>query len=219
MKYYKFLFSLAIIFITLTLNATAQSSLSFSSGISADVNNKLSIYHVPLSLQWKPGKKENSPFFVEADYYIPVAGKRNADAYTLNQLLPQHVNLTETIRSGIFTLAIGFRIHLYSAESKSFYLNLLPVGICSQTFKINYKNYDRQNYEVLNPDESRDFTGFVSGLAFVYNFHKTTKNMFFMLHIQSPLIAYDMNKYPVSYKTVAPLKFTYGYNFYYNKKR
>ena len=52
------------------------------------------------------------------------------------------------------------------------------------------------------------------GMSAVYNFHN---NLMLMLHLQSPLIA-DKGDYPLSYRFIEPLQFTFGYIFYYNKE-
>jgi len=207
-----------IIFILFSATGNAQSFISLSTGISANINKpNQSFYHIPLSLQWKPSPKENNPFFVEFDYGIPFIAKSSGNAYTLNPSLPAAVNLEETICPNIFTVSIGFRIFLYTnKKNNSFYLNLLPFGISNQNFKVTYKNYDKENYEVLNPDVNKDLTGFVASVAAVYNFHKGKQDMMIMLHLQSPTTR-RKGDYPLSYKSVAPLQLTFGYNFYYNK--
>jgi len=217
MKHYHLLICFLVCSLFAT-NANAQSSLSLSTGISTDLNNsKQSFHHIPLSLIWKPQKQKNSPLFIELDYDIPLAGKGSGDAYTLNPALPQKVTLSENILPYIFTASVGFRIHLFSTKNNNnFYLNVLPLGICSQKIKVTYKNFDSQNYEVLNPDVNTNETAFVMSIAPVYYFHKTKQDMMIMLHLQTPLLKGN-GDYLLSYKYIAPLQLTFGYNFYYNK--
>ncbi len=198
----------------------AQSSISLSTGISTDLNNSgKTFYHIPVSLQWKPFADKKAPLFLEFEYDIPFANKRTGDAFTLNPGMPEKVTLFEKISPYIITVAVGFRIHLFtSKKNNSFYLNLLPVGISSQNFKVSYKNYDKENYEIANPDVNSHPDGFVMSMAAVYNFHKTKQDMMLMLHVQTPLLI-SKDDYPLSYKYVAPLQLTFGYNFYYNKRK
>jgi len=214
-----FLF-ISIIFISFSFATHAQSSFSLSTGISSDLNNvHHSFYHIPFSLQWKPSPRKRAAFFVEFDYDFPFTTKSTGQAYTLNPSLPKEVTLQETIRPYIFSVSIGFRIHLYTNKrNNSFYLNLLPFGISTQNFKINYKNFDKENYEILNPDINMNRGGIVSSIAAVYNFHKTKQDMKLMLHVQSPPLE-GTGKYPLSFRFVAPLQLTFGYNFYYNKRK
>lgn len=209
-----------IIFLAFSSKVKAQSFLSFSTGISSDLNNvHHSFYHIPFSLQWKPSSRKRAPFFFEFDYDIPFTVKSTGDAYTLNPSLPEKVTLQETIRASVFTASIGFRIHIYTNKrNNSFYLNLLPFGISAQNFKVNYKNFDKENYEILNPDINMNRGGIVTSIAAEYNFHKTKQDMKLMLHIQSPPLR-STGDYPLSYKFIAPLQLTFGYNFYYNKRK
>ncbi len=212
-----------ICFLVFSLFATginAQSSMSLSTGISTDLNNSNNtFYHVPISFQWKPSAYKKALLFLELDYDIPFANKRTGDAYTLNPTLPEKVTLSEEISPYIFTIAIGFRIHLYtSKKNNSIYLNLLPIGLCNQNFKVSYKNYDKKNYEVLNPDVNSNPGGVVMSMAAVYDFHKSKQDMRLMLHAQTPLLT-SRGDYPLSYKYAAPLQLTFGYNFYYNKRK
>lgn len=203
-------------FVLISLSSIAQSFVTLSSGISKDINNTKPFYHTPVSLQWKPFPKASDPFLLEVDYHIPLTNTGSADAYTVNAALPQQVNLRENIRSYIFTTSVGLRIFLFSTKTKNdFYLNLLT-GYCNQKFKVEYVNYDKGNYEVLNPDVNTNKGGFVFSTAVVYNFNTANRNLQLMLHIQTPLLI-ERGRYPLSYKFAAPLQLTFGYNFYYKK--
>ena len=212
--------SVFIIFLSLSSKVQAQSFLSLSTGISTDLNNpNHNFYHIPFTLQWKPSARKRAPFFLEFNYNIPFTSKSTGDAYTLNPSLPEKVTLQENIKPAIFTMNIGFRIHLYTnKKSNSFYLNLLPFGICIQNFSIDYKNYDKQNYEVLNPDVNLNSGGIVESIEAAYFFHKTKQDMVIMLHLQTPPLK-SRGDYPLSYKFVAPLQLTFGYNLFYNKRK
>ncbi len=204
-----------LFFIFLTSNLSAQSYISVSSGISKDMNNTISFYHIPLSVQWKPGSNRTGIFF-QFDYDIPFSGNSTGNAYTLNSSLPEKQTLPENIRASIFTVSMGFAIHIYTnKKNNSFQLNLL-MGLCAQNFKISYKNYDKANYEILNPDINLNAGGFVLSGAAVYNFNN--KKMFLMLQAQT-LPIQTTGDYPLSYKFIAPLQFTYGYKLFFKKRK
>lgn len=196
---------------------TAQSFLSISTGISTDVNqNRKSFYHIPVSLQWKPGNSRHSPFIFEFDYAIPLTTKGSGEAYTLNSQLPEKVTLTESIHATIFTVSLGFQIHLLTdKKNNTLSLDLFPLSFSSQRYKVDYKNYDKENYEVLNPDLNRNTSGLAMATAIIYNFLKN-QEMMAMIRIQSPTFT-RKDDYPLAYKSIAPLQFTMGYNFYYKK--
>lgn len=206
-----------IFFNTAILNLGAQSSISLSTGISTDLNNSQSFYQVPFSLIWKPFKDKKVPFFLEIDYALPLGSKSTGDAYTLNPSMPQKVILKETIKPYIFTASLGFSIHLFSTKkSNTFYLNVSPFAICNQTINVSYKDYDKANYEVMNPDVNSKEVGLVMFFAPVYYFHTGKQDMMLMLHLQTPLLK-ENRDYQLSYKYIAPLQLTFGCNFYYNK--
>jgi hypothetical protein len=200
-----------------TIQSNAQSSLSLSTGISTDLNNTQSLNQIPVSLIWKPFKDKRMPLFLELDYAFPLGSKSSGEAYTLNPALPEKVILTEKISPYIFTLSAGFSIHLFTTKKNNiFYLNVAPVAVCNQTINATYKDYDKANYEVMNPDVNSKESGFVMSMAPVYYFHKGKQDMMLMLHLQTPLLI-GKRDYPLSYKYMAPMQLTFGYNFYYNK--
>lgn len=211
--------ALFIFFTLFSVGVNAQSFVSLSTGVSADINkpNK-SFYHIPVSLQWKPFKFNRSPLFFEFDYDIPLSCKSTGNAYTLNPSLPAEVTLGENIHPYLFTISMGFRIHLYTDKrNNSFYLSPL-IGLCSQKFIVDYKNYDKANYEILNPDVDLNKGGFVVAIEAAYNFHNRRQDMFLMIKIQAPPLQ-TTGDYPLSFKYIAPLQLTYGYKLFYNKKK
>ncbi|MEO8854786.1 MAG: hypothetical protein ABI359_13470, partial [Ginsengibacter sp.] len=209
--FYTFIFCI-LIFSLLTVEVNAQSSVSISTGISKDINNSISFYQLPFSVMWKPSKRKKAPLFLELDYAVPFGSKSSGEAYTLNPALPQKVILQEKIMPYTFTLSVGFRIHLFTTKTNNaFYLNFIPLGICSQNIKVLYKKFDKENYEILNPDVNSDESGLVMSLSPVYYFHKEKQDMMIMLHLQTPLLKGDRD-YALSYKYLAPLQLTIGYN-------
>lgn len=210
--------------ITLTLcilfadKINAQSAISFSTGISSDLNNSnKTFYHIPVSLQWAPFSDPKNPILFEFDYGIPLINKKNANAYTLNPSLPEEVTLQQNTHAVFYTASVGVNVYLFSIQQKSsFYLNLMA-GFCHQNIKVIYKNYDNANYEVLNPDVDLKKDGMVLSMAVSYYFNKS-KEAFVRIHIQSPLIR-KPSDYTLSYKYMAPTQLTFVYNFFYNKKK
>ena len=197
---------------------SAQSVISLSTGWSTDLNNAVhAFHHIPVSFNWQPLKDKRLPFLVELDYDIPLAIRSSGDAFTLNPALPGKVTLSEDIRPRLITASVGLTIPVYRRKSgKSIYVSFFPIAICNQDIKVTYKNYDKENYEVLNPDVTTKETGAVMAVAAVYNFHTLKQDLRLMLHLQTPLFKGN-GDYQLSYKYVAPLQLTFGYNFYYNK--
>jgi len=199
----------------------AQPCITIATGFSKDINNRNETFdHIPVSLQWKPSPFKNTAFFIKVDYDIPVSGTATGYAYTLNPSLPPEVNLQESIRPYIFTASLGWRIHLFNTSKNSFYIDLLPLGVCNQSITVSYKNYDKANYDILNPDISIHYTSLVASAGIVYRMplEKERNSLLFMLHVQSALLD-NTGKYALSYKFIAPLQLTVGYNFNYNRKK
>lgn len=198
--------------------ANAQTYVALSTGISKDINNThKSFYHVPVLLQWEPFPNKENVIFFQFEYDHPLTAKGSGEAYTLNPSLPQKVTLVESVRPFVFTTSLGLSILVYTNKRiNTFNLNLL-LGYCYQNFKVTYKNYDKENYEVLDPDVNLNKNAFVLSMAGVYNFNKA-KNMFLRIGVQTPLLI-SAGRYPLSYKYIAPLQLTYGYKLFYNKRK
>ena len=206
-----------LIFSLLTFKVSAQSSISISTGISKDINNSISFYQLPFSILWKPSKRKNAPLFLELDYAFPFKSKSSGEAFSLNPALPQKIILQEKIMPYTFTFSMGFRVHLFTTKSNNaLYLNVSPLGICNQNIKVSYKNDDKENYDILNPDVNSNESGLVMSLSPVYYFHKEKQDIMIMLHLKTPLLK-GARDYLLSYKYIAPLQLTFGYNFFYNK--
>ena len=207
--------SILIIFFASQLKA--QSIVALSTGISADLKNKKPFYAIPITFRWEPF--ERSGFFIEATQSFGFNRLANADAYTTSPQLPEHVSLTEAININSRSIGIGGAIVLYTNKKNNRFTLNLSIGICTEKFKVTYRNYDNENYEVVNPDVGDKRSGLYVSAAGVYNFHKRKQDMFIMLRAQSPSTGGQTDfYYPLSYHNTAPLQLTYGYKLFYNKK-
>lgn len=210
--------SIAVIFIFLIFFASslnAQPLIAMSAGISKDLNNKIPFYAVPVILRWEPFK--HSSFFIEATKEIGFKRLTHGDAYTVNSQFPEHVVLTEAVSLSGFSMGIGGAIVLYTDKKNNQLTLQVSVGVSDEHFTVNYRNYDKINYEVLNPDVSKNFSGLYGSIAGAYNFHKRKQDMFFMLRLQSPALAGSGDRYNLSYTQTAPMQITFGYKLFYKK--
>jgi len=206
----------ALFICIISFHATSQSLVAFSSGIATDLNNEKPFYSIPVSLHWEPLRR--SAFFIEATKGFGFNRLAKVDAYTTNEQLPEHVNLTEAIHVKSFSVSIGGAIKLYTTKKNNrFALNLL-MGIRGENFLVNYRKYDKVHYEVVNPDVSEERAGVFLGAAGVYNFHKRKQDMFVKISVESATTGGMLNRYPLSYKNTAPLRLTYGYKLFYSEK-
>jgi hypothetical protein len=212
---------LSVCCILFSFFADAQSFIGLSTGFSRDINQNpnYSFYHIPITLQFKPFRKRWNVLFFEANYDIPIGATGSGKAYTANPSLPQEVTLSEKVAPYIFTGFAGVSFCFYIDKQRGDILYLNPMaGVCNQYVTVEYKNYDKANYEVLNPDIGSNNTSVVAALEVVYKFHN---NLIVNFHMQTPLADDEGENYnhPLSYNSIAPLQLTLGYNFYYNKKK
>ncbi len=84
-----------------------------------------------------------------------------------------------------------------------------------QHFTVTYRNYDKANYKVLNPDVDKFFSGVYASIAPVYNFHRAKRDLFIMLRLQSPVLVGAGDRYDLSYRQAAPMQLTFGYKLFY----
>jgi hypothetical protein len=206
------------VFILILLFAShinAQPFIALSSGISTDLNNKSPFYAVPFILKMKPFKR--SGFFIEVSQGIGFNRLSQADAYSINSQLSEHVVLTEAVKFTSFSVGIGGAIVLYTNKKNNQFVLSLSTGVSDENYKVTYRNYDKVNYEVLNPDVARDVSGLYASIAGIYNFHKRKRDMFIMLRLQSPTLS-AYSRYKLSYNKAAPLQLAFGYKLFYTKK-
>jgi hypothetical protein len=204
-----------IVFTFFSSHINAQSFIALSSGVSVDINNESPFYAIPVTLRFKPFRR--SHFFIEATQSIGFNRLSPVDAYTLSPQLSEHVALTEEIKFSSFSMGIGASIVLYTNKKENQFTLNLSTGISDQHYKVNFRSYDKINYEVLNPDVNQYISGLYASIAGVYNFHKRKQDMFVMLHLQSPSTS-SYERYKFSYNKVAPLQLMFGYKLFYNKK-
>ncbi len=204
---------LIITFFTSHINA--QSFIALSSGISTDLSNKKPFYTIPITFRLEPCK--HSAFFIEGTQSIGFNRLSHADAYTANGDLSEHVVLTETIKQTSFSMGIGGAIVLYTNKKNNQITLNISTGISSEHYTVNFRNYDKVNYEVLNPDVTSYISGLYISIAGVYNFHKRKRDMFIMLRLQSPSSA-GFGRYKLSFFKAAPMQLTFGYKLFTSKK-
>jgi len=154
---------ISILLIFFASHINAQSFIAVSPGISKDLNNKKPFYTVPVTLRWEPFKR--SAFFIEATKEIGFNRLSYADAYTVNPQLSEHVVLTEAVSLSTFSMGIGGVIILYTNKKDNQLTLNVSLGISDEHFTVNYRNYDKVNYEVLNPDVGKDFSGLYASIG------------------------------------------------------
>jgi hypothetical protein len=215
------LLTLFILGTVLSITAYAQSSaVSLSTGISYDVSNagNYNFFHIPVSAEWSaPIIKENLWFLFKFTYSIPVGGEGADEAYTLNPALPGSVAVQKSIHSSLVLGSIGLRTYFKpNKKNGRFFIDFLPAGIYSQNFTVRYKNYDKTNYDIINPDVGTNISALAVALSVGYSIPvKSHNDLLIELNASTPLsFSRGLNDdgYDLSYKRAAPLQLTIGYN-------
>lgn len=202
----------AALFISFILKSQ---SISISTGIAPDANNAgNTFWFVPVKLQWHPFLDEKFSFVM--DYDFGLSKKSTGEAYTTNPSLPGHVQLNERLRTNLLTFGASVAIKLFRAKKNKNLaeLSLMPLGYSFQPFKASYKNFDQENYEILNQDVKRNSDGFVMAFGLRYHFDK---NKIISINLQTPLL--KTRKRDFNYQYAAPARFMFGYQLKYKKNK
>jgi hypothetical protein len=187
---------------------SGQSRIGLSTGLAIDLNNSGRFKQIPLSFYWLPGKPNTSTFILKADLSFPIGGGGKDSAFTLATGLPPAIAVEKTTRNKSWAILIGYRfVFKTSLDKNRFFIDFLPIGISQQSFKISYKNYNSNEYEVINPDEDLKRAGWVGCFGVGY----TIGNLVLQVQTQTPIIAVKTQDYAVSYHSAAPLSLTIGY--------
>ncbi|RYY54601.1 MAG: hypothetical protein EOO09_13740 [Chitinophagaceae bacterium] len=188
------------------LSARSQQA-GISTGISFDVNNRFGARQVPLSLVLVSPFNTDLSLLVKADGALPVSGRRDAEAYTLQSGFNPSVRLNETIRTTWLGLSLGLRFGLKHFSGRNYlFADMIPLGLGSQSVKVKYEGYDNVNYEVLNPDNDLRRVGYFAGAGGGF----VSGPFVAQVHIHTPLVA-AKGDYKLNYKFVAPMSITIGY--------
>ena len=207
----KILLLSVLLFISFTVKSQF---ISISTGIASDANNAGNAFRsIPLEFQWYPFSDAKISFVI--DYDLGLLKKSTGDAYTTNPALPGKVQLNEEMRTNLVTFGASFSVELFRTKSNNLAeLSLMPLGYCFQHFKTSYKNFDKENYEILNQDVDRNSNGFVIAFGLKYQFNK---NKIISFNIQPPLLKSRESDF--NYQYIAPARFMFGYQYKYKKNK
>lgn len=201
----------ATLFISFILKSQ---SISISTGLAPDANNAgNTFWFVPVEFHWHPLIDDKFSFVIDYDFGLSKNG--TGEAYTTNPVLPGHLQLNEKMRTNLLTFGASVAIKLFRTKNINLAeLSLMPLGYSFQHFKASYKNFDQQNYEILNQNVNRKSNGFVMAFGLKYRFNK---NKIISVNLQTPLLKGRESDF--NYQNVAPARFMFGYQFKYKKNK
>ena len=191
-----------------------QHTLGISSGISIDINNNGKFKQVPLTVEWVPGKSKKGGFIIQTTFALPLNNKSYDSAYTISSGLSPAVAVQKDIKNFWFSGSTGARFLIPIRATTDVVIDFFPLGISQQIFKINYKNYNNTDYEVINPDVNLNRWGYVCSLGIGY----LRDNFVGKITFQTPLAASE-GRYKLSYRLNAPMQITIGYLFKLTKTK
>ncbi|UAY52502.1 hypothetical protein [Ferruginibacter albus] len=193
-----------------------RSITTIATGIGIDINSDNQNYtftYIPITVTWVKASYENIAFIAKAELGIPFGASGSDSAYTLNPSLPSSISLKKKIAPYLFSLGIGLRINVLENKKKQHLLvDFLPLEIFSQNFNVSYSNYDKSNYDIINPDVDLNRTSLAIGLDIAWQTTVFKKNVFVTLGVQTPVFT-GTGDYELSYKLITPLQLTFGYGF------
>jgi hypothetical protein len=193
----------------------SQQKLAVSSGIAIDINNEQAFKQLPLSIQWITGRSKKHSLIIKADIAIPFGHTSYDSAYTLTPGLPAAIATEKNIKNKWGTLSLGGRFYInLKNKSQQFFADIFPIGFGWQTFIVKYKNFDKMNYEVINPDVDKSKASFCSSMGAGFS----RNNFVVQLHVQTPIYA-SRGRYDRSFNFSAPLQLTAGYIFNLRKSK
>lgn len=200
-------------FVLFSLFANSQ-SVSLSTGFGLDANNQgKSMAFIPVEARWQP--LPDIPMSLTINYDNGLTSHKDAEAFTLNPNLPGNAILKENYRTSLLTFGINIDIKLLSTTSKDeIIFSVIPLAFSCNNTKVSYKNFDKENYTILNEDIDESPSGLAAAFGLRYLFNK---NKMISLNIQTPLLKRGRKDFNFNY--AAPARLMLGYEFNYKKSK
>ncbi len=196
------------LFFLIQLSLPAQSRIGISTGFALDINNQGRFKHIPLSIQWLLGESKRGQFLIHVEGNIPLIDKSFDSAFTLQSGVPSGIAVPKEIRSSVFSVAMGYRFFFFPHSDAKVFLDALPVGYSIQRFRVRYKNYNDNVYEILNPDVDLRSSGLTAGIGLGYE----SGPWFARAQVTSPTLdlSNQNTKYELSFNRASLFQITVG---------
>jgi len=192
----------------------AQVFIEPFAGYQLDLNNqaKNRLFNSGIQLALKKKKYE---FLVQLQYsWTQHSGRYTDSSFTINPALPLYSPAIKMVKPSIFTFGIGNRIKLAGKKTNNSLFAKLYAGLMYQKVTFNYQ-YDKNNYTILNPDQTKDETGLFVSAGVEYVRQLPFGRIFFDVNFSTP----PAGKLILSaFKFVSPLSFNIGYSIQLSKK-
>lgn len=210
------IFILAITLNLIGFYCKAQFYIEPIVGYQLDLNNQNKFKQINTAVQFTFRKNRHYELIFLLQKTWPSKSLSGDAAFSLNPALPIYTNAQKTIRASYFSLAVGHRITIVGGKTNNIFSVILYAGLNVQRFAVTYK-YDKNNYTILNPDQTQQLGGLYLSGGFEYMRKLKNGRFFTQLVIASPPAR--KIKYPASFDFVAPLSLNAGYSVLIKKSK
>lgn len=192
------------------MSASAQKYIEPIVGYQVSPKENYIFSQLNAGVQWVLLNKKKKPFFLKITASLPIADKSLDSAYTTNINLPVINQVQKIIKPFGFELSIGKRLIIPPTGKYNKCSFIFSAGIAYQRLQVE-NNFDRKNYDLLNPDITISRFGGLVGFQFEYMRILKNGRLFLQTGItSSPISKRKSNQN--SFKFLVPIAFNLGYS-------
>ena len=201
---------LKIIVLIISIPASAQKYIEPIVGYQVSPKENYIFSQLNAGVQWVLLTKKRKPFFLKIMASLPIANRSLDTAYTTNITFPVLSQVKKVIKPLGFEMSIGKRFIIPPTGKYNKCSFILLAGIAYQRLQVE-NNFDKKNYELLNPD--RTISRFGGLVCFQFEYMRILKNgrLFIQTGISSSPISKRKSNQN-SFKFLVPIAFNLGYS-------
>lgn len=187
-------------------------------GFRQDLNNPdFHLFNAGVQVAWKVSRYYELLFTVQRS--LPADFKYQQSAFTSNTTLPLSVNIQKTLHPSVLNIGFGNRFFMAGKHSANKLMAKVYAGYMYDEIKVNYSDYDKVNYVLLNPDKRMKKDGLY--LAFGFEFIRSIGNnrIFAAVDLATAPIGQRLSDYPNSFRSIAPFTINLGYSISLSKNK
>lgn len=208
----------SLILICCCNNSFSQTYIEAFTGYQKDINNRkynFNMINSGLQISWK--KSRTYELFVQIQRGWALKNSSPETFYTASPSLPLTSNGIKTISPSTATFSLGHRFTVTGKNFNGSINILLQAGLAYQKIKVSYNN-DKQNYTVLNPDNTQRKSGYFIATGIEYSKQLTKGRIFFQTLI-GPQPWFGRLPKNISFNMMAPLSLNAGYSYMIKSKK
>jgi len=211
MRILAFLFA---IFLLASVDSNGQQYIEPVAGYRADVNSR-GVAQFNTGIQYTFKKNSRYEMMVRVQKNWPLKHFSSDSSFSVNPLLPVYAPAYKTKEVKSWDFSFDQRFILNPAGKNHHFSVLLRLGFVSEKIDVSYK-YDKSNYTVLNPEETRSKFSLYIGTGFEYMKLIKDNWAFIQLTLDTPPLGKVVSP---SSSFMAPLALNVGYSFKIKKMK